>query len=272
MTLAPAPQADLLPSLEECDEQVQDGILLIKDACLNYAKHGLTGTEIGKRVRSLGADLGDRTARRYVQQFKEQGLLTEKEPAERTKRHHRALEKKRQKGQIGQIAAEDDVIDAEVTIVPAEEEVTARSIKDRLKSKPKTYPTNSDVRRNQPERHDQQSDGGPGGDDSYWNVDAEHFQHVQDSDEPDSYKEAQYFLTKFDLLLRKGSRDGWSEEAFNSLRYDLDGFARACAASSNNRRERDDERAEEVGASIAAAVLRGEGGGSTPGIESSELN
>lgn len=65
-------------TLEQCDEMFVKGVLLIKDAVLGYAKHGLTGTEIGKRVRALGAKLSDSQARRYIQQFKVQGLLEEK--------------------------------------------------------------------------------------------------------------------------------------------------------------------------------------------------
>ena len=67
-------------SLEQCDEMFLKGVLLIKDAVFGYAKHQLTGTEIGKRVRALGAKLSDSQARRYIQQFKAQGLLDEKKP------------------------------------------------------------------------------------------------------------------------------------------------------------------------------------------------
>lgn len=66
-------------TLEECDEAFTKGVFLIRDAVLNYAQHGLTGTEIGKRVRDLGAKLSDSQARRYIQSFRAEKLLPEKE-------------------------------------------------------------------------------------------------------------------------------------------------------------------------------------------------
>lgn len=66
-------------TLEECDASFERGVLLIRDAVLNYARHGLTGTEIGKRVRALGAKLSDSQARRYIQSFRADKLLPEKE-------------------------------------------------------------------------------------------------------------------------------------------------------------------------------------------------
>lgn len=169
----------------------------------------------------------------------------------------------------------EDVIDAVATVVtPDEKERRPDESHVEWRQRIKQTPTNTqpNVRRHQPERPSEHVDAGHLGDDTYWNVDAEHYQHVQDSDEPDSYKQAQYLLTQFDKLLRNGSRDGWSQEAFNSIRYDLDGWARTCAACSDNYRERADERAEEVWAGIQTGVLRGESGSGTPGIESSELD
>jgi hypothetical protein len=66
-------------TLEECDEAFINGVFLIKDAVLNYAWHGLTPKQIGSRVRELGAKLSDSQVRRYLQGFRAEKLLPEKE-------------------------------------------------------------------------------------------------------------------------------------------------------------------------------------------------
>ena len=65
--------------LEECDEAFIRGVLLIKDAVLNYARHGLTAKAIHDRVRALGATEGSSTIRRWVADFRAEKLLPEKE-------------------------------------------------------------------------------------------------------------------------------------------------------------------------------------------------
>jgi hypothetical protein len=65
-------------SLEECDAAFIEGVFLIKDAVLNYAKHGLTSKAIHERVRALGATEGASTIRRWVTAFRAEKLLDEK--------------------------------------------------------------------------------------------------------------------------------------------------------------------------------------------------
>ncbi len=102
-------------TLEQCDEAAVQGILLLKKAVFNYAQHGLTGTEIGKRVRDLGATLSDSQARRYIQAFRADKLLPEKEPAPSTARRHRQQERERSNAQNAQTSTpEPEIIEAEV--------------------------------------------------------------------------------------------------------------------------------------------------------------
>lgn len=86
-------------TLEECDASFTKGVLLIRDAVLNYARHGLTPKQIGERVRSLGATESDRTIRRWVGGFRAEKLLPEKEVHRTTKVRREA----RANGQIGQM-------------------------------------------------------------------------------------------------------------------------------------------------------------------------
>ena len=79
--------------LEECDEAFIRGVLLIKDAVLNYARHGLTPKQIGSRVRELGSKLSDSQVRRYLQGFRAEKLLPEKEQSQ----HPKAVASRRQR-------------------------------------------------------------------------------------------------------------------------------------------------------------------------------
>lgn len=167
---------------------------------------------------------------------------------------------------------EEEVIDVEVMQAERLPGETFTEMKKRLRNNNNTPAPENNVRQHQPERDDQRSDAGSDGDDPYWNVDAAHWQSVQDSNEPDSYKQAQELLTRFSLLLRKGSRDGWSQSAFNSLRDDLDSWSRTCAACSDNYRERTNERAEEEWRSIERSLCGGEGGISPLSITGGELD
>ena len=105
-------------------------------------------------------------------------------------------------------------------------------------------------------RHHGQQPGDPGHLDSTL---SEHWQHVCDSDEPESWKQAQYLLSQFELQLQRGLRDGWSESAYDSLRIDLEGYATACFNSSRGHRARLDEAAQAVRERLQSAVSGGEG-------------
>lgn len=101
-------------SLEECDETFTKGVLLIKDAVLNYAQHGLTAGQIGQRVRDLGGKAGDSTIARWIAGFKAEKLLPEKELSERTERRHKQQERERSNSHTEKMAGaidEADVID-----------------------------------------------------------------------------------------------------------------------------------------------------------------
>jgi hypothetical protein len=69
ITTSSAPEITELRSLEELDAAVV-GHFLDLDQCLkDYRRHGLSGTEIGKRVRNLGATISDSQVRRRLQSF-----------------------------------------------------------------------------------------------------------------------------------------------------------------------------------------------------------
>ncbi len=99
-------------TLEQCDEAATQGILLLSDAVLNYAKHGLTSKAIGERVRGLGQHIGDRTVRRWISGFKADKLL----PDEKSQ-HPKAVAARRQRaanGQNGQTQPQPEIIEAKV--------------------------------------------------------------------------------------------------------------------------------------------------------------
>ena len=110
----------------------------------------------------------------------------------------------------------------------------------------------------QPESEPQQSGDRLNLQSEWGNTDAEHWNHIQNCDEPDSYKKAQEQLTHFKRLLYAGSKEGWSQQAFAALRDDLEQYARTCAACSGNSRERANAEIEARRASLPSAVQRSE--------------
>ena len=82
-----------LLTLEECDQKMVDGFLLIEEAVLNYARHGLSGKAIARRIRAKGKQIGDSTLRRWLQNYREQGLLPERKLSE----HPKAVASRRQR-------------------------------------------------------------------------------------------------------------------------------------------------------------------------------
>lgn len=92
-------------TLEECDASFERGVLLIRDAVLNYARHGLTPKEIGIRVRGLGASESDRTIRRWVGGFRAEKLLPEKEKVQTPDAIRMRATRERTNGQNGQMFA-----------------------------------------------------------------------------------------------------------------------------------------------------------------------
>lgn len=251
MTIAPAPP-ETLQSLEDVDSQVREGIFLLKDACLKYAQHGLNGTEIGKRVRSLGAELADTTARKYVRQFKAEGLLEEKAPAERTQRLHRAQERERQNGELCRIA-EEEPIDVEVEVIapsPSPEEIRAK-----LNQPPSNpYAPKTNVRRPTEQLRDHRYDSGNE------SIRGLHEDLLQDSDEPESYKQAARMLREVGRLLEIAKQDEWTEAAFGALRDDAESIARSCAACSGHIRERAHQEAQDQWTNQLLPALRSERG------------
>ena len=124
-------------TLEQCDEAAVQGILLLKKAVFNYAQHGLTGTEIGKRVRDLGATLSDSQARRYIQSFRADKLLPEKEESQHPKavaaRRQRAANAQNAQTQPPQPQPEPEIIEAEFTTTQSPDTSIAQA---RLESLP----------------------------------------------------------------------------------------------------------------------------------------
>lgn len=106
-------------SLEDCDETFTKGVLLIKDAVLNYAQHGLTAGQIGQRVRDLGGQAGDSTIARWIAGFKAEKLLPEKELSERTERRHKQQERERSNSQTEKMAGAIDEADV-IDVTPSE--------------------------------------------------------------------------------------------------------------------------------------------------------
>ncbi len=105
-------------TLEQCDEAATQGILLLSDAVLNYAKHGLTSKAIGERVRGLGQSIGDSTVRRWISGFKADKLLPEKEKtqaAEKQQRYRdRVTNAQNEQTLPAQPQPEPEIIEAEV--------------------------------------------------------------------------------------------------------------------------------------------------------------
>ncbi len=112
--------------------------------------------------------------------------------------------------------------------------------------------SNSNVRR--PESEPQRSGDHLNLQSEWGNTDAEHWDHIQNCDEPDSYKKAQEQLTHFKRLLYSGTKEGWSQQAFAALRDDLEQYARTCAACSGNSRERLNAEVEARRACLPSAV------------------
>ena len=147
MTITPTATTELLQDVdlstpEGCDHAMQlmtrttfEVYCRIAYAFIHKHKHG-TREEFCERYGK-----SKRTLQKYEKRMRELRLITSEPP-----RGIHAI--RAEKG----ASVENDVIDAEVTIVPAEEKATGKSIKDRLKSKPKTYPSNANVRPHQPAR------------------------------------------------------------------------------------------------------------------------
>ena len=69
-------------TLTELDEKLVQGLLLVEEAVLGYAQHGMTAAAISQRVKDLGARVGNSTVYRWIKGFKAQGLIPEKVQAD----------------------------------------------------------------------------------------------------------------------------------------------------------------------------------------------
>lgn len=67
---------------------------------------------------------------------------------------------------------------------------------------------------------------------------AEHWHSVQQSDAPDSYKQAQFLLSQIELLLKSARRDGWTERHYDAFYQDLQSYATTCLNASRGYGER----------------------------------
>jgi len=70
-------QSSTVP-LTELDEKLVQGLLLVEEAVLGYAQHGMSAAAISQRVKDLGARIGDSTVRRWINGFRAKGLIPEK--------------------------------------------------------------------------------------------------------------------------------------------------------------------------------------------------
>ena len=248
MTIAPAPSAGLLHDLDTREGCISAATSAIKDyrnTMLLVVESWMT-QEFGT-LKELADAIGksQRRMQEYQTELRKAGRLPPSPFGRKTGSTRKTASS----------VENEEPIDVEVEVI---EDLSKDDIKAKLNQPPSNpYAPKTNVRRftDLPG-----SDGPAGGDDTL----AQHWQHVQDSDEPDTYKRAQYLLSEFDLLLRRGHREGWSEGAFAALRDDLESYARSCAACSNNRRERGHAEAAEQWASFKGAVQRGESGSGSP--------
>ena len=90
---------------------------------------------------------------------------------------------------------------------------------------------------------------------------AEHWHNVEQSDAPDSYKQAQFLLSQLDVLLSGARRDGWSEHHYAALFQDLESYAKSCEAASRDYRGRVEAECE---ARFAGTISRIDGGVALP--------
>jgi len=71
-------------TLEACDDAVRQGVLLLGDAIISYAEHGLNAKEIHTRVVGLGCEVSYSTVTRKVAKLREEEVIPQKTPAPRT--------------------------------------------------------------------------------------------------------------------------------------------------------------------------------------------
>jgi DNA-binding Lrp family transcriptional regulator len=86
---------------------------------------------------------------------------------------------------------------------------------------------------------------------------AEHWHNVQQSDAPESYKQAQFLLGQLEVLLSGARRDGWQECHYYYLHQELASYARSCDAASRDYGARLEAECE---AQYQAAISRINGG------------
>jgi DNA-binding Lrp family transcriptional regulator len=135
---------------------------------------------------------------------------------------------------------------------------TAIPTNDQPTRSPVCPPLLSVVPELEPEREDGITyvNGVPMGSDQQRSL-AEHWHNVQQSDAPESYKQAQFLLGQLEVLLSGARRDGWQECHYYYLHQELASYARSCDAASRDYGARLEAECE---AQYQAAISRINGG------------
>ena len=252
-------------TLEQCDQLFIDGIFNIKQAVIGYGNAGLNSREIKDRLKALGAQVSDRSIRRWIADFKVEGKVKKKERSANAEKQKAYRDRKLAvtNGQNGQTLPTKPVDNLETNTEGSQPTVEVANVSpvadpqsqsslptdsvtnDRISTRLQLFHAQGRDGRGVPDVQPTMGASSQGFDEADVPLDpddpstflARDWYNVQHSDRSASFKRAHELLCEFEVLLGQSYKDGWAPEEYHNLATTLGCYQLECANNSAEHRK-----------------------------------